>query len=929
MRTIGGWALLVCAVTAAGCGARQRPAPRPPATAPVATTQPLAPATVPSIATLTLDQILPAAELPRPTTAPATRPAGRPPIDALLLYGRAVDDLNAGRRSSAVELLEKAVALDPASFELHYALGRSYARDGSAPDGRAVAELQRAAEINPDHLRLQVDLGRVLLSAGEEEKGLWHLRLALKTSKYESDEAGAAAAELLLGRALAREGYHTAAVEAYERLLARLENPGPALRSNPETAFLIARPELLQLQAAESYAQVGRFEPALEAYRAASRRDPRSFELRARVVKALAGLKRHDEAAAEAADAVARFRASPASVALLRETVAGAGGGGVVELLQRLRRQRPRERSLLFATAEVLRLEGRPDEARRMLYEAAAAAPGDPELVRRLYEAERDADPQGAAAARFLVDWSSRHPEAVHLLGEHWDDLLSRGRMGLAGLRRLEPAGEAGPRWAAAKEFWVAHVARLRHRRDVARAALHASTDATPPFAPALRAMAGWDRQELGMTAEGRKAEVERLAAAAERDDAALAEELRGMVLLSARDFAGARQRLARAVELSPAPPERRFALAVAARGAGDEAAFEQALWKLVSDCPGFEDAYDALYAYYEGRGKGGAAAQVLSAWLTADLASVPALLVQVREQIRDGRLTAAQGLLQRLSADRPGDVRVLAILRAVYGQSGSRTRAWLVSELQQRLGTSPGDVATAAQLSDLLADDGRSAEATRVLDATRAAVAADPDLLYQLAGLYSRVGQKATTEQVLRDALKLEPRHAPAANDLGYSLAEDGRDLGQAESLTRLAVEAEPANASFLDSLGWVLYKRGRFDEARGFLERSAAEAGNPGGDEDDEGPDPVVLDHLGDTLYRLGDKATAGNYWERAAKRLADMPADRRDRDDLKQLRLQLDRKRKQLEAGQPVAVSPVAEVAGPSTRPRETRARPTTND
>jgi predicted Zn-dependent protease len=429
---------------------------------------------------------------------------------------------------------------------------------------------------------------------------------------------------------------------------------------------------------------------------------------------------------------------------------------------------------------------------------------------------------------------------------------------------------------------------------------------------------------ELGVTKEQRIARVGGLAEAAsaeQGDGPALAEELRGMLLLSARDFAGARERLARAVELSDNAPERRFTLAVSARGAGDDAAFEQAMWKLISDWPGFEDAYDALYALYDGRGNEGAAQRVLSAWLAADPGSVPARLVQVRDQVRAGRVTAAQGLIQRLLADRPGDPRVLAMLRAMYGQAGSRTRLWLVTQLQQLHASSPGDLGPAAQLVDLLATDGRPAEAIRALDATRGAVADDPDLLYQVAHLYERVGQKATTEQVLAEALKLEPGHAPAANDLAYTLAEEGRDLGRAESLARLAVAAEPQNASFLDSLGWVLYKRGKLAEARERLERSAAEGGDLADDDaGGAGPDPVVLDHLGDTIYRLGDAKAAGAQWDLAATRLAAMPPDERDRDDLKQLRLQLERKRKQLEAGQPVSAAPLVEK--PPTAPTTSR-------
>ena len=129
--------------------------------------------------------------------------------------------------------------------------------------------------------------------------------------------------------------------------------------------------------------------------------------------------------------------------------------------------------------------------------------------------------------------------------------------------------------------------------------------------------------------------------------------------------------------------------------------------------------------------------------------------------------------------------------------------------------------------------------------------------------------------------------------------------------------MKAEPRNASFLDSLGWVLYKRGKLAEAREKLEGSIAagevaqaDAAGPGAPAAGDGPDAVVLDHLGDTLYRQGESAAAGAQWERAARRIAEMSPEERDRDDLKQLRLHLERKRKQLEAGQPVSVAPVTE-------------------
>jgi len=109
--------------------------------------------------------------------------------------------------------------------------------------------------------------------------------------------------------------------------------------------------------------------------------------------------------------------------------------------------------------------------------------------------------------------------------------------------------------------------------------------------------------------------------------------------------------------------------------------------------------------------------------------------------------------------------------------------------------------------------------------------------------------------------------------------------------------VAAEPDNASFLDSLGWVLYKRGKFAEARPHLEKAAA----------DGAADPVVLDHLGDLLYRLGDRDAAAKQWQHAGAKLAERPSER---EDIKQLKLDLERKAQQLKAGEPVTVSPVVE-------------------
>lgn len=139
----------------------------------------------------------------------------------------------------------------------------------------------------------------------------------------------------------------------------------------------------------------------------------------------------------------------------------------------------------------------------------------------------------------------------------------------------------------------------------------------------------------------------------------------------------------------------------------------------------------------------------------------------------------------------------------------------------------------------------------------------------YALASAYWGAKKRDDAEAELRTILDADPEYAAAANDLGFHLADQGRNLDEAERLVRTAIaadridrkkagNAELENAAYIDSLGWVLFRRGKLPEARAELERAAAlHAG---------AIDPVVWDHLGDVLFRLGEKAKAKTAWEKA---------------------------------------------------------------
>ena len=104
------------------------------------------------------------------------------------------------------------------------------------------------------------------------------------------------------------------------------------------------------------------------------------------------------------------------------------------------------------------------------------------------------------------------------------------------------------------------------------------------------------------------------------------------------------------------------------------------------------------------------------------------------------------------------------------------------------------------------------------------------PRVRYAQANALWGGGKRAEAEALLRAMIDDDPDHAGACNDLGYHLADEGRNLAEAERLIRRALtadrierrkagSAEGENASYLDSLGWVQFRQGKVKEARATL--------------------------------------------------------------------------------------------------------------
>lgn len=100
-----------------------------------------------------------------------------------------------------------------------------------------------------------------------------------------------------------------------------------------------------------------------------------------------------------------------------------------------------------------------------------------------------------------------------------------------------------------------------------------------------------------------------------------------------------------------------------------------------------------------------------------------------------------------------------------------------------------------------------------------------------------------------MRQVVERNPKDAASLNFIAYLLAEDGRQLVEAEALVHRALALQPKNGAFLDTLGWIYYQRRDYKLAVVTLEKSLALEAKEG----------VIWEHLGDALLAMGNSKAA----------------------------------------------------------------------
>ena len=140
-------------------------------------------------------------------------------------------------------------------------------------------------------------------------------------------------------------------------------------------------------------------------------------------------------------------------------------------------------------------------------------------------------------------------------------------------------------------------------------------------------------------------------------------------------------------------------------------------------------------------------------------------------------------------------------------------------------------------------------------------AISLDPDNInaYTTLGMiYDELKFHVASDSLYKVALTIFPDNDLLLNNYAYSLADRGIRLEFALEMSKRAIEIQPENGAYLDTIGWIYYRLRQFNIALDFIKKSL----------DSREDSPIVIEHLGDVYFELGDHSNAKLYWGKANK-------------------------------------------------------------
>lgn len=132
-----------------------------------------------------------------------------------------------------------------------------------------------------------------------------------------------------------------------------------------------------------------------------------------------------------------------------------------------------------------------------------------------------------------------------------------------------------------------------------------------------------------------------------------------------------------------------------------------------------------------------------------------------------------------------------------------------------------------------------------------------EASLVFLLGSLQDELGRKEEAFKTMEALIAAHPDHAQGLNYVGYTLAEQNRELERAITLLRKADSLSPRQAYIIDSLAWALFRAGEYAESLEQIRRAVQQAGPI---------DAAIWEHYGDIAAHAGHKDEARRAYEKA---------------------------------------------------------------
>ena len=121
----------------------------------------------------------------------------------------------------------------------------------------------------------------------------------------------------------------------------------------------------------------------------------------------------------------------------------------------------------------------------------------------------------------------------------------------------------------------------------------------------------------------------------------------------------------------------------------------------------------------------------------------------------------------------------------------------------------------------------------------------------------YNELRKFEQSDKAFEAVIGMDSNNTIALNNYSYYLSVREEKLEQALSMSAKSNKLEPDNATYLDTYAWIYYKMGRYEEAKKTMDHAINHGGDKSG---------VILEHMGDILYKLNQADEATRYWLKA---------------------------------------------------------------